>query len=173
MTERSPIECAWTGEVFKPTSPYQVRRAAKDYPEGEVVRLVEMPERSTSSHSHLFAVIDAAHESLPPLMAERFPTPLHLRKYLTVKAGHCYSESLVCSSKAEAERVASFTRSGDEFALVTVNKNVVTRFMPKSLSRRTVPSKAEFQQIKDAVLRVLEETLEVTKKELNTAGQAA
>lgn len=173
MSERAPVECAWVDGVFRPTSPYQVRRAAKDYAEGEIVRLVELPKRSIPSHNHLFIIIEEAWESLPPLMAERFPTAKHFRKYLLVKAGHCNSDSLICSSHAEAERVAAFTRSTQEFAVVTVTKNVVTRFVPKSISRQAVPSNKDFQKIKDNVLREMAELLDVTAKELNIAGQAA
>jgi hypothetical protein len=175
MSGKSPIECAWDpeAEVFRPIGPYQVWRAARDYGGGEVLLLGEIPVRSGSSHGHLFAVIDNAWESLPPLMAERFPTAKHFRKYLLVKAGHSHSDSMICASHAEAERVAAFTRTAEEFAVVTVDRNVVTRFVPKSLSHEAVPSKEEFQKIKDNVMRVLGDVLEVTKKELGTAGHAA
>ena len=173
MTERAPIECHWDndGQVFRPTSPYQARRAAKDYGDGEVVRLVELPERSTASHQHFFASVEDAHASLPPLMAERFPSPEHLRKYALVKSGHCYSDSMVCSSHAEAARIASFVRARDEFSLVTVSKNVVTRYVPKSQSYRSM-GKEEFAKSKDDVLRVIAELLDVSKSELSGANAA-
>lgn len=172
MSERSPIQCIWNGRSFAPVSDYWIRRAAKDYAEGEIIRMVELPERSSASHNHFFASVENAFQSLPPLMAERFPSSEHLRKYALVKSGHCYSESITCPSHADAMRVAAFTRGGDEFSLVTVSKNVVTRFAPKSQSYRSM-DKAEFAKSKEDVLRVIAEMLDVSKSELSNAGEAA
>lgn len=169
MTERAPIPCMFDGEAFKPVSPYWIRRAAKDYGQGEVVRMIEQPERSGASHNHFFVSVENAWQSLPPLLAERWPSAEHLRKYCLIKAGYCYSDSIVCPSKADAMRMAAFARAGDEFALVDVTRNVVTRYRAKSQSYRAM-GKAEFQASKDAVLDVIAGILDVSKTEL--AGAA-
>lgn len=172
MSGGAPIESIWDGEVFRPVSPYWARRADKQFARGEVLRLIDNPERSTNSHNHLFAAVEEAFKNLPPLMAERFSSPEALRKYALVKSGHCYSESVTCPSHADALRVAAFVRGDDEFAVITVKKNVVTRFRPKSQSRRAM-SKEEFQKSKDDVLRVVSEMLGVAKQELSDAADKA
>lgn len=173
MSSGAPhIEAIWDGEVFRPISPYWARRADRQFAKGEVLRLMDDPERSTNSHNHLFAAVQEAWRNLPPLMAERFNSPDALRKYALVKSGHCYSESIACPSHADALRVSAFVRSADEFAIVTVAKNVVTRYRPKSQSRQAM-SKEEFQRSKDDVLRVISELIGVAKQELSDAGHAA
>ncbi len=167
-----PINCYWTGEVFAPVSPYWARRADKEYGRGEVLRMIDQPERSTNSHNHYFAAIQSAWESLPPLLAERFNSADALRKYALIKGGHCHSDSITCPSHADALRVAAFVRGTDEFALVIVKKGLVTRYTPKSQSYRSM-SKAEFQQSKDDVLRVISELLGTSQTELTDAGKAA
>jgi hypothetical protein len=69
-------------------------------------------------------------------------------------------------------RVMAFAKARDEFSLVTVNKNTVTRFVAKSQSMRAM-GKVEFQASKDAVLEVIAGLLEVSKGELIAAGEAA
>lgn len=172
MSERSPIQCIWDGRAFTPVSDYWIRRAAKDYGEGEVIRMVELPDRSSASHNHFFASVESAWSSLPPLMAERFPSAEHLRKYALIKAGYCYSDSITCPSHADAMRVMAFAKARDEFSLVTVNKNVVTRYTAKSQNFRAM-GKIEFQASKDGVLQVIADMLEVSKSELSSAGEAA
>lgn len=172
MSDCAPIHAFWDGEVFRPESPYWQRRADKRFAKGEVLRLTHNPERSTSSHQHLFAAIDEAFANLPPLLAERFTSPEALRKYCLIKAGHCFSESITCPSHADALRVCRFVQGADAFALVTVNKSVVTRFWAKSIAYRALDKK-DFQTVKDNVLRVLSEMIGVAKQELSDAGKAA
>lgn len=173
MSRGAPIEAIWDGEIFRPINPYWVRRADKEFIKGEVLRLVNQPERSTKSHNHLFAAVEDTWRNLPPLMAERFNSPEALRKYALVKAGHCFSESIACPSHDDALRVASFVRGNDEFAVVTVQKNMVTRYTPKSMAHSAMSSD-EFKKVKDDVLRVLSELIGVAKQELSdNAGKAA
>ena len=173
MSADSPIECTWNGEVFTPTSPYMQRRADKQFGKGEILRLLHNPERSTKSHNHLFAAVEDTWRQLPPLMAERFTSPDALRRYALIKSGHCYSNSITCPSHADALRVAAFVRSNDEFSIVTVEKNVVTKYTAKSMAY-TAMSKDEFKKAKEDVLGVLANILGVAKGELSdNAGRAA
>jgi hypothetical protein len=171
MTERGPIECTWDGEAFKPVSPYWTRRAGREYVLGEVYRMADVPERSAGAHNSFFAEVERAWESLPPLMAERFPSPKHLRSYALIKSGHCYSDSIACPNHAYAMRIAAFVRSSDEFALVTVEKAMVTRFTPKSQSYHSM-GKSEFNKSAEDCRRVLAEMLNVSQQELADAGAA-
>lgn len=168
MSSGAPIEATWNGEVFQPISPYWARRADREFAKGEVLRLVNEPQRSTNSHNHYFAAVENAWHNLPPLMAERFNSPDALRKYALVKAGFCNSDSVTCPSHADALRVAAFVRPMDEFALVTVNKNVVTRFVPKSQSYKAM-SKADFQASKTRVLEIIADLIGVSANELKVA----
>lgn len=169
MSTGAPVEAIWDGEVFRPISPYWVRRADREFAKGEVLRLTNEQERSHKSHAHFFAAVEEAHRNLPPLMAERFPSPDALRKYALVKSGHCYSDSIICPSHADALRVAAFVRASDEFAVIDVKKTVVTRSVPKSQSYQAM-SKEEFAASKDDVLRVISEMIGVSKQELSDAG---
>lgn len=168
----SPIEALWDGKVFRPTSSYMVRRADKQFAKGEILRLVDHGDRSTATHNHYFASVQNAFDNLPPLMAERFSSPDALRKYALIKAGFCTSDSIGCPSHADALRVAAFVRSADEFALVIVSKSMVTRYVAKSQSFKSM-GKKEFADSKEAVLRVLSEMIGVAKQELSDAGAAA
>lgn len=172
MTTGGPIEAIWNGEHFAPISPYWVRRADKQFARGEVLRLIDEPERSNRSHNHFFASVQNAFDSLPPLWAERFNSPDALRKYCLIKAGFCFSDSITCPSHADALRVAAFVRGADEFALVDVKKSVVTRYTAKSQSYKAM-GRDEFKASKEGVLRVLAETLEVTTSELKASEPTA
>ncbi|HEX7767095.1 MAG TPA: hypothetical protein VF443_10300 [Nitrospira sp.] len=172
MTQDTPIECVWTGEVFQPTSLYQVRRADKQFAKGEILRIVHEPERSHNSHAHYFATVNEAWRNLPPLMAERFPSPDHLRKWALIKAGYCNTHSMPCSSATEARRLAAFIRPMDEFSVVTVERSMVTMYTSQSQSYRSMDKKT-FQESKDKVLEVLAVEIGVAKQELSDAGKAA
>lgn len=173
MTSGAPCQMYWDGEALKPVDPYWLRRALKEFTTGEIYRIVDQPERSTKSHNHLFAAIEDTWKNLPPLMAERFSSPKSLRKYCLIKAGHCFSDSIACPSHSDALRVAAFVRGNDEFAVVTVQKNVVTRYTAKSIAQNAM-EKADFQKVKDAVLQILSELIGVAKHELSkNAGAAA
>lgn len=168
MSIHAPIECAWDGEVFRPTGPYWVRRADKEYAKGEVLWLVNEEERSHKSHAHYFAAISNAWSNLPPLVAERFNSPDALRKYALIKGGYCTSDSITCPSHADALRVAAFVRPADEFALVTVSKNIVTRYVAKTQSYRGMDKKT-FAESKDRVLDIIAELIGVTRGELKAS----
>lgn len=168
----APVEMVWADGILRPISPYWLRRAEKEFTEGEVYRIVDQPERSTASHQHYFAAINEAWRNLPPLLAERFPSAEHLRRYALIKAGYSNSQSMPCGSPAAAQRFAAFVRPLDEFAVVSVEGSVVAVYTSKSQSYRHMDKKT-FQASKDAVLGVLADMIEVSKSELSEAGRAA
>lgn len=140
---------------------------------GELYRFERMEERSTESHNHLFACIQSTWENLPAGLAERFTTPLALRKYVLIAVGHCDSDTFTAHSRAEALRFAAFMRSGEEFVLITVTAATVTRYRARSLSMRAV-GKKEFQIIKDKCLHKLSEMIDSDATTLSrNAGMAA
>ena len=164
MTER-PILTAWDGESFSPVNQGHARIADQDYVVGARYAMAPVEDRSMRSHRHYFSCIRDAWENLPEGLAEGFATPDHLRRFALIKAGYRDERSIVCASKAEAQRVAAFIRPMDEYALVTVREAVVIVYTPKSQSLRAM-GKREFQESKDAVLTVLSHMIGVTPKAL-------
>jgi hypothetical protein len=140
--------------------PAFAKLASERFNVGEVVKLEPAEARSSPSHRHYFACIREAWVNLPEGFAERFPTPEHLRKYALIKAGYRNERSIVCTSTAEARRIAAFIHVSDDYAIITVEGRLVVHLTAKSQSSAAM-SKAEFQASKDPVLRVLAEMIGV------------
>ena len=135
------------------------RIADEHYVIGQKYQMVEHQERSKRSHDHFFASVADAWANLPE-DEDRFPTAEHLRKWALIKAGYADERTIVCGSKAEAQRVAAFVKPIDSYAVVLVNGPVVKFYTAQSQSMRAM-GKQTFQQSKDAVLKVLDELLAV------------
>lgn len=172
MTVAPHILFNWDGEVMRPATGEWARRADKVFVVGERYRLVEEHERSSISHRHYFASVEESWGNLPENIAEQWPTSEHLRKWALVKAGYADERSIVCSSKAEAQRVAAFIKPMDAYAVVTVREAVVRVYTAKSQSMRAM-GRADFQASKTAVLDILAGLVAVTPKQLREAGAAA
>jgi hypothetical protein len=167
-----PLEFVWAEGAMRPLDRFQ-KRAAGQYVEGEVYRLGVVEERSSNSHSHYFASVTEAWRNLPEGAAEQFQTADHLRKFALIKCGFFNVRTVALGSQAEAERVASFVKPLDEYAIVTVTGAVVSIYTAKSQSYRAMP-KGEFQQSKQAVLDYLASMVGVSAKQLgDEAGRAA
>lgn len=159
----APLLLRYEGEgEFKPASVYWAGRADKDFVIGEVYRMVEHHDRSANSHRHYFAVIADAWRNLPDSMLQEFPTAEHLRKKLLVKAGYADERSIVCASKAEAQRVAAFIKPMDEYAVVIVREAVVRVYTAQSQSMRAMGKKA-FQESKTKVMDAIDDLLGVER----------
>jgi hypothetical protein len=168
MTFHRPIMFAWDGEVMKPLRP---RDADREYVVGERYNLVPHYPRSEISHSHEFAWLTEAWKTLPEHLCDQFPSSEHLRKWALIRAGYSDSHTIVCSSKAEALRVAAFIRPIDEFAVVVTQGPTVTRYTAKSQSKRAMGG-AEFQKSKSDIMDVIAKLLGVETKELAEAEAA-
>lgn len=145
----------------------------KQFVVGETYRLAVTEERSRASHSHYFASIEEAWRNLPEDEAERFPTSEHLRKWALCKTGYADERSIVCASKAEAQRVAAFIKPMDDFAIVVVSEATVKVYTAKSQSLKAMGKKV-FQDSKTAVLDLLSSMVGISAKELDAnAGRAA
>lgn len=153
--------------------PLRPRLADREYTDGETYRLGVIEERSTNTHNHYFAALAEAWANLPDEVAERFLNEEHFRKFCLIKTGYCDQRQVVCSAKAEAERIAAFVRSMSPYVLVTVKDRVVTAFEAKSQSYRSMP-KEEFQASKTAVLEYAASLIGVEHKALEQhAGASA
>ena len=168
MSLTPPILCNFDGESFIPLQP---RLADKHFTAGESYPLIVHEPRSHASHNHYFAVVADAHLNLPEDLAERLPTPEHLRKYALIRAGYRDERSISCASKAEALRVAAFVKPMDEFAVVTVVEAVVTVYTAKSQSLRAMGARI-FAESKEAVLAVLAGLIGIDPTTLSHSSQS-
>lgn len=162
--EPAPILCEWTGDGFVPAGPYWARKADAAYVVHEKYPMVVQNERSTATHNHFFVSVAEAWKNLPEDYADAnwAQSPEHLRKYALIRKGYCDTQTLVCSSKAEAERVAAFLRPVDEFSIVNVNGATVTRYTAQSQSYRAM-GKQVFQESKQDVFDFLGDLLTVPR----------
>ncbi|MDO1560383.1 hypothetical protein Q0812_13190 [Brevundimonas sp. 2R-24] len=106
----TPLPCTFMGDHFAIGKGW-VKRANEEYGLGEVVSLIPHEGRSQASHRHYFASVAEAWLNLPENLAERFATSEHLRKYALIQTGHRDERTMVCSSKAEAQRLAAISNA--------------------------------------------------------------
>lgn len=157
----SPIMFRYEGDgEFAPASQFWAGRADKAFVVGEHYKLVEHHDRSKVSHNHYFAALGNAWSNLPDRLLEEFPTAEVLRKKLLIRAGYADERSIVCASKAEAQRVAAFIKPMDDYAIVTVREAVVRVYTAQSQSVKAMGAKS-FQASKTAVLEALDDLLGV------------
>jgi len=163
----SPIAFRWFEGVMIPQKRF-ARLAHEQFTVDETYVLAEVQERSKKSHDHYFVQVDEAWSNLPESYEGRWATPDHLRKWALIKAGYRDERTLVCSSKAEALRLAAFVKQFDEYTVVTVREAVVTAYTARSQSLKAM-GKADFQESKTKVLEILGDMIGVTAKELANA----
>lgn len=166
-----PIPMMFDGEAFRPL-PNFLRAARLHYGAGEVVPLLPHEGRSKRSHDHFFAVVHEAWKNLPESQTERFPEDDALRYHALILTGHCNAVATVCMFKTEAARLAeALMQRSAEYAIVTVNGKVVTRYTAKSQSLKAMGKEA-FQKSKDDVLGFLANMLGVEPQALAQARAA-
>lgn len=165
----TPIALRYDGEVFRPISKRFAEQADAAYAVDETIIFVQHEERSSLTHRHMFACIKNAWASLPERLAQQFPNPEALRKYALIKAGYADHRSTVCSSRAEAQRIAAFVRPMHEFAIVSVDGATVHVFTPQSQSMRAMDRKT-FAESKQKVLDVIADIIGVEPEALGRAA---
>ena len=82
----SKFNLAKKGNYFIPATQDDQVKAYK-VGQGEVVQCKSVDQRNIKFHRKFFALINVAWDNLPESMDEHFPTPEHLRKELTKRAG--------------------------------------------------------------------------------------
>jgi hypothetical protein len=169
VTADPVVVCTWDGDAFVPKSAVWKRRANDAYVVGVDYIMEPKEERSERSHRHYFAAIREAFMNLPEEAAERFANQEALRKFALIKTGYRDERSIVCASRAEAARWATFIRPMDEFSIVVVIEATVTVFTAKSQSRKAMGPK-DFQESKVKVLDYIGELLGTDAKGLMQAG---
>lgn len=167
------LHMRWEGDCLVPANAFWQRVADKNLVVGESYTFVEDHERSEKSHKHYFASIKDAWANLPEDLAERFMTPDHLRKYALIKCGYYEERTFIASSKAEARRIAAWTKPSDGFSIVSVNENVVIE--RTALSQKTkAMGRKRFQQSKTDVLEFVASLVGIAREELEAnAARAA
>jgi hypothetical protein len=154
MNDKPLILARWNGEGFMPLDRFR-ERADELYVVGMIYQIDAKQPRSKPSHDHYFACVQKAWENLPEDIAHNFPHPESLRKYALIKCGFCDTASFVASSKAEAQRIATFIRPRSGYDILDLQKApTITVFTAQTQSYRAM-GKNEFQRSKDEVLGFL------------------
>ncbi|MEJ0093301.1 MAG: hypothetical protein WDN46_17500 [Methylocella sp.] len=174
MSALLTINWRWDGDALTPFSARGRLDADKELVIGETYKLAVVENVSQASRGHYFASLKEVWRNLPENRAEQFPTPEHLRKYALIKCGYADSRQFVARTGAEARELQMFVRpSNDEYALILVDRCVVTIWTAQSQSERAMGKKA-FNESKNAVLDYAQSLIGVTRKELEeNAGRAA
>ncbi|HEV7319438.1 MAG TPA: hypothetical protein VGO04_12620 [Ensifer sp.] len=169
-----PVLLQWNGEAFQPANRHWVSQCDKRFVVGEFYTLAEHNDRSMNTHRHYFASVAEAWRNLPEHFAGLPFTESaeHLRAYALIRTGYCDAHTIVCSSKAEASRMAAFIRPIDGFSIVDVKEATVTRYVAKSQSMKAM-DKQEFQQSKVAVLDFLDDLIGVERGTTHRNAESA
>ena len=150
MSKPAPMLFEWNGEAMVPVRRFH-NIANATFTVGEVYRMEAQEQRSLISHNHYFATLQQIWESLPERYVDHIPSVEHMRKWALIRTGFRDERSIVCASKAEAERVAAFVKPMDDFAIVIAHEASVLVYTAKSQSMKAMGAK-EFQRSKEAVL---------------------
>lgn len=150
--------------------PRSPRLANEAYCVGEVYTMVPYEQRSEASHRQEFAWLYDSWKNLPENLADLYPTVEHLRKRALIDANFYDEEIIDADTPQVAERVASFVRKKDDFALVIVRNNLVIVRTAKSQSRRSM-DKDTFQKSKTSILEIVSEMIDVSPEELLEQSQ--
>jgi len=164
------ITYTWDGASLVPLRRFH-NAAASYFDTGAEYQMIEHHVRSLASHGHYFASLTEAWNNLPEDQADRFATVEHLRKYALIRTGYRDERSIVCASKAEAQRLAAFIKPLDEYAVVVASEAVVTVYTAKSQSMKAMGAK-DFQASKTAVLEFVSAMIGVEPSALQSARAA-
>ena len=154
----------WDGEHMVPARGH-AKRCDEKFTVGELYRMEVSEERSHRSHRHYFAAVHEGWMNLPEHLAERFPSPDHLRKYCLIKEGFCQSRELAFDRVTSAQAGAMALREMDPYAVILLRGATAIVYRAKSQNLKSM-NKAEFQKSKDAVLGKISEMLGVTVEDL-------
>ena len=173
MNEGRPILMTWdaNAQAMRPANSYWAAKARAQFADGKLHEIVEQFERSGPSHRAYFASVREAWKNLPGDLAERYPTPEHLRKRALIKAGYYDCAQIVFPTAKAAQDAAAFMQPMDEYAVIVVKDCVVTRYTAKSQSYRAM-GKKEFQESREKVLALLADMLGTTPQDLAHAEAA-
>ena len=159
------LTCGWDGSHLIPIR-WSQKVADSHLVIGEryLVEIVEA--RSGASERHYFACIRDLWMNLPEGQDQRWPSPESLRKHALIATGFRTINQYVCQTKAEATRqAAALEREAAEYAVVSIDGNIVTVAHPMSQSRKAM-GKDAFYASKEAVIAYLADVVGVTVESL-------
>jgi hypothetical protein len=166
-----------TGEITKleamvPSARYR-NVAKRQFGAGGEYVLDEVNERSLASHSQYFAALKDYFDNVPEKMAARWPSPVHFRRWLLVEAGWFDEKEFELFSEKHAKALATFIRTEDAYARLTIHgKKVIVR-RAKSQSLKAM-GKDDFEKSKRDVLELAEQLVGVPRRvAMKNAGRAA
>lgn len=145
------------GEVVRAMAMVPLARydnvAKRQFAEGEDYTLTPLEERSMASHRQYFAALKSGFDNLPENIAARWPSAEHYRKWLLIETGFFDEKEFDEASILHAKRLATFIRTEDVYARITVRGTTVIIRRAKS---QAVPamSKVDFEASKRAVLEL-------------------
>lgn len=161
MTE--PLWYRWNGAVMVPLRP---DAAEQQYQiDGRYLLEVSQGARSDRQHRAYFAALNEAWANLG---TDDFATPEHLRKAALILTGWRDERTLVCGSKAAAERFAAFARPLDDYAVLTAQGRLLRVWTARSQSYRAM-GREDFQRSMDDVLGYCADLVGVRPEELTQA----
>lgn len=155
----APVYFEWDGEVMKPWPRFH-NVVNAEYVVGQSYPLVTVEHRSQASHNHYFARLTDLWANLPERIAVQFPSEDHLRAHALCMTGYRNERQFVCSSNAEALRLAAFLRPVNEYAIISVAGHAVVEWTAQSQSKKAM-GKDRFQKSKDDVLNYVEDLIGV------------
>lgn len=155
----------WNGSEMVPMRP---KGADKAFVIGQRYWLEEVSDRSWISHRQEFAWIAEAWNNLPEALADKFPSPEHLRKSALVATGWHREMIIDAGNAAAALRVAAYAKGRDEFAHVTTRGQTVTVRWARSqrMHGHDRMDKAEFERAKADIVGWIAELLNVEPQRL-------
>ena len=119
---------------------------------------LEENQESEESRGHYFRAIGIAWHNMPEHYASQFPSKPAMRKKVLIAEGFRHQQSIVCQDEEQAERLAAFIRSRDDFAVVSIHGPVVVVLEAETQSKNAM-GKARFEESKTAVIDHLNELL--------------
>lgn len=128
-----PIPAQWTGDSFVPARGFQ-KAADRQFVVGQVYTIQAEEYRSGPAHRRYFAAVNEAWKNLPEHLSAIYPTEEHLRKRALIMTGFRTVQQTICSSNAEALRMAALAGKLDPFAVAVVDRSICTVMQAESQS---------------------------------------
>ncbi len=147
----------WDGDAMVPLRRFH-NLANAEFTVGERYRCEVQEDRSWVSHKHQFAWLHEAWLTLPEHIAGRFRNEDQLRRHGLIAGGFCDSTTVVCASKAEAERWCEHLRKREPDTIITIKGNVLIQYTAHSQARNAM-NRETFQRSKQAVLDYVDNLL--------------
>jgi hypothetical protein len=136
-----PIVTIYDGEVFVPLRSFRKECDAR-FVAGQRYSFDPDEERSHKAHAAYFAYVTECWRNLPEDQAERFPSPMALRRYALIKCGYADKREVVCANNSEAMRLAALVKSFDPYSLTMVSERAVAIWTAQSQSYKAMGKKA-------------------------------